>query len=146
MATTASGFWYPDEGTAFNINTIMATAMSSVETKVGPHVVDTGWVDCPLVSGTTQQGGSLPQVRRIGKVVRMRWGVSGAGKAANTSSTVCVVPVGYRPTEYKYFTGSSASANHPGRFSVRSDGNVVLYVPEVGSSYYIFDVAHWTID
>lgn len=146
MALTASGFWYPDEGTAFNINTMFSTSMSSVETKVGPHVLDTGWVDCPLRSGTSQQGASLPQVRRIGKVVRMRWGVSGSGKAANSVSEVCTIPVGFRPTEYKYFTVASASANYPGRLVPQPSGIVALYVPSASSSYYIFDAAHWTID
>lgn len=146
MATTASGFWYPDEGTAFNINTMFSVSMSSVETKVGPHIMDTGWVDCPLVSGTTQQGASLPQVRRIGKKVYMRWGVNGTGKAANSISSVCTIPVGFRPVEYKYFTATSASANTIPRIVVRTDGAVVLYVPSTTSSYYIFDVAHWTID
>lgn len=146
MATTTSGFWYPDEGTAFNINTIMSTTVSSLETKVGPHVLDTGWVDCPLVSGTSQQGASLPQVRRIGKTVQMRWGVSGTGKAANSSSNVCTVPVGFRPKDWRYFTAASASTNVTPRIVVRGDGLVVLYVPSSTSTYYIFDVAHWTID
>lgn len=146
MATTASGFWYPDEGTAFNINTILATTVSSLETKVGPHVLDTGWVDCPLISGTSQQGSSLPQVRRIGKTVTMRWGVSGAGKAANSNTNVCTVPVGFRPIEFKRFVCTSASANVTPKITIGADGVVGLQVPSSTSSYFTFEVAHWTID
>ena len=76
----------------------------------------------------------------------MRWGVSGTGKAANSTSNVCTIPVGFRPTEYKYFAAASASANAPVNITVRSDGVVVLKVSSTTSTYYIFDAAHWTID
>ena len=146
MATTSTGFWYPDEGTSFNINTIMSTMASSLESKVGPHVIDSGWVDCPLVSGTSQQGASLPQVRRIGKKVYMRWGVSGTGKAANGTTNVCTIPVGFRPTEWKYFMIAGSGITTYARITVRSDGSVGMNTAASVGSYYIFDAAHWFID
>lgn len=145
MATTAAGFWYPDEGTNFNINTIMSTMASSLQTKVGPHVVDTGWVDCPLTSGTTQQGSSLPQVRRIGKIVYMRWGVSGDGLTIAANNGVCTVPVGFRPSPYRYFPVASNGSNW-GRITVKPSGLIDLYTGPARGSYYIFDTAWWTID
>lgn len=146
MATTAAGFWYPDEGTSFNINTIMATMASSLQTKVGPHVVDTGWVDCPLNPGTTQQGSSLPQVRRIGKVVYMRWGISGTGRTAGTTTNVFTVPAGFRPVDWKYFPVISNTVGATGRTVVRSDGTVQLGTSSSVGAYYIWDSASWIID
>lgn len=96
MALTASGFWYPDEGTAFNINTIMSTAMSSVESKVGPHIVDTGWVDVTIKSGYT---GNV-QVRRIGKLVYFKGAFNKSSAMAAGLHAVGTVPAGFRPLSY----------------------------------------------
>lgn len=146
MATTASGFWYPDEGTNFNINTIMSTAMSSVETKAGPHVLDTGWVDCVRASGIRQQGGADPQVRRIGKVVYMRWGVSANGIAGNSVRTVFTIPVGYRPPVWKYFPVASSSAGFTALSVVKNDGGVEIRTNASAGSYYMWDVVSYAID
>lgn len=147
MPTTANiDMPYPDESSDASLNVHIAALAGAVDSRIGPYVLDTGWVDCPLVSGTTQQGGSLPQVRRVGKTVYMRHGVSGTGKAAGSNSTVCTVPAGFRPPSWKYFSAASSTQDSVPRVVVRSDGSVLLYVPATTGSYYIFDSAYWLID
>lgn len=138
--------WTPDESTPFDYTANLATMKSSIENRVTPYIYDTGWVDCALLSGVTQQGQSLPQVRRIGPQVLMRWGINGAGIAANTTKDVFRIPIGFRPDAWKYFTITSASANTSAVTNIGPDGTVRIKTPSSTSSYYIWDACHWTID
>lgn len=138
--------WTPDETTGYDYTANLATMASSIENRVGPYVYDTGWVDCTLLSGVSQQGNSKPQVRRLGKQVLMRWGISGSGITANASKDVFTIPQGFRPVEWKYFPIIAASVNAMAMTVVKSDGVVQLRTPGTASSYYIWDTAHWTID
>lgn len=137
---------YPDESSDASLNVHIAALAGAIDSRIGPYVLDTGWVDCPLRSGVSQQGGALPQVRRVGKIVYMRWGVSGSGMSANAGKDVCTIPSGFRPPTWKYHTAVSATPNSIGRVTVRSDGIVRLDIPSILSTYYIFDSAWWTID
>lgn len=138
--------WTPDESTAFDYTANLATMKSSIENRVTPYIYDTGWVDCALLSGVTQQGQSLPQVRRIGPQILMRWGISGTGITANTLKDVFRIPIGFRPVEWKYFPVATNSTQSLGRSIVKSDGIVQLGSSGSVGNYYIWDNAHWTID
>lgn len=138
--------WTPDESTSFDYTANLATMKSSIENRVTPYIYDTGWVDCALLSGTTQQGQSLPQVRRIGPQILMRWGISGNNVPANAGKDVFRIPIGFRPTEWKYFPVITATAASTATTVVKSDGIVTLKTPATTSSYYMWDTAHWTID
>lgn len=138
--------WTPDESTKFDYTANLATMKSSIENRVTPYIYDTGWVDCALLSGVTQQGQSLPQVRRIGPQILMRWGISGTGIAANSLKDVFRIPIGFRPVEWKYFPVVTNSTASMGRSVVKSDGIVQLGSSNSTASYYIWDNAHWTID
>lgn len=138
--------WTPDESTKFDYTANLATMKSSIENRVTPYIYDTGWVDCALISGTSQQGQSLPQVRRIGPQILMRWGVSGSGKAVNSTTDVFRIPIGFRPVDWKYFPVISNTNAATARSVVKSDGVVQLNTSDRVGAYYIWDNAHWTID
>lgn len=113
---------------------------------------DSGWVDCPLLSpGGQMQGSALPQVRRKGSHVQMRWGVAGkvlggTSFATNTSYNVAIVPEGFRPPGYKYFPISTNAARATALVTIAANGEVALRTGEVVGVYYIFDVCSWYVD
>lgn len=115
--------------------------------------LDTGWVDCPLIQPDgSQQGASLPQVRRKGNFVQMRWGVAGktlggTSFAPNSSYKVARIPEGFRPTEYKYFPIATAAARATALANIQhTDGSIDIRTGEQTSSYYIFDSCSWYIN
>lgn len=138
--------WTPDESTSFDYTANLATMKSSIENRVTPYIYDTGWVDCALLSGVQQQGSSLPQVRRIGKQIVMRWGISGNGIAASSAKDVFRIPIGFRPVEWKYYPVITSDAKTTAITTIRSDGTVQLKTNTATSPYYIWDTASWTID
>ncbi|MNW62820.1 hypothetical protein D3C74_409740 [compost metagenome] len=109
---------------------------------------DTGWVNCPLQAPDgVMQGSSLPQVRRTGNRVQMRWGVNGNAFSPNSSYYVATIPEGFMPTEYKYFTIATAAAKATAQATImHTSGNVQVRTGDVTSSYYIFDACSWYID
>ena len=99
---------------------------------------DTGWVDAPLRSGFT----GFLRVRRIGRVVTMASTVTGTW-AANTTTGIADVPVGYRP-----FTAIGVPAIFSnGEFgwgNLVSGGVVSLRKPTTGNSSYV-STATWLV-
>lgn len=144
--TSPDNFPYPDNNSDASINVHIAALAGAVQAKVGPYILDTGWVDCPLRPGTSQQGGSLPQVRRIGKTVYIRWGVSGTGKAANTNSQVFTIPTGFRPATSSYVTVASSNGNASALGVIHPSGIVDLRTSASTGSYYMWDGATYLID
>lgn len=133
MAITASGIVYPDEGTSFNINTILATMASSIESAVGPHIEDTGWTAISVNSGFTAAE-SLGW-RRIGKIIYLRGMVTrAAGVFPAAHEAVFTLPVGARPPIYSRWPlavyASSLARGAMG--TIASDG--ICYVGGTGDS------------
>lgn len=103
MATTAGGIWYPDEGTNFNINTILATMASSIESKVVPYARSVGPVNMSYAGGSnfeTYSAGANPKATKLGKIVFFE-GIVRCNTAnyisSSTARTVGTLPSGYRP-------------------------------------------------
>ena len=108
---------------------------------------DTGWVNVPLRAGFAAQGGILPQVRRVGKRVDWRWGISNTGlTTADTTYAFADIPVGYRPTAisaYGYAAANTSAAG--GRIDVSPAGVVTLRTGVVLGNYYVASLS-WYID
>ena len=69
--------------------------MDAVENTIGAtDLTDTGWNALPLADGIQAYGGSVPQYRRIGKVVSIR----GAVKNVLAAGPLATLPEGCRPT------------------------------------------------
>lgn len=107
-----------------------------------PNPIDSGWVGVPLRSGFAPQGANGPMVRKIGKVVYLRWGIASTGIAtASTAYTVADVPAGYRPVAgSEYFMcvgGSVGSTAGGGRWEVATDGTMKLTSPSTLGNYYL---------
>lgn len=55
---------------------------------------DSGWQTLPLAEGIEAYGGSVPQYRKVGKVVSLR----GAVKNVLAAGTIATLPAGFRPS------------------------------------------------
>lgn len=126
MPNTASGIWYPDNGTAMNINTILATMASSIEDKVQYAIKDSGWYD--LTPNITLSGlAGTFQGRRSGNMAEVRGYLAGAN-IANAASTNFAdnLPADIRPTTRTAFGTSYFGSNGTGAVFVRPDGTVAV--------------------
>lgn len=115
----------------------------------GASAYDTGWVTVPLRSGFTNQGGAPMQVRRVGKIVRLRWGITSTGLTAGSGYVpIADVPAGFRPTGVNavYCSVASSTAQTVGVGSVQLDGSVNLRPNAVLGGYYLFDSFGWVLD
>lgn len=73
----------------------LKTRMTAVESILsGADLTDTGWVTLPLADGIQAYGGSIPQYRKIGKIVSIR----GAVKNVLAAGPLATLPEGCRPT------------------------------------------------
>lgn len=116
----------------------------------GTTQYNTGWIACSII-GTTyaHQGNDVVEIRREGKNVEMRWGISSAGLSANANHDVLTFPAGYgfEPASFKYFpiasnnvpsNGNAVIDNVNRKISVRTGGSV--------GAYYMFDSCHWMVE
>lgn len=106
---------------------------------------DSGWVDVAISSGFAQQGTQTPQVRKIGKVVYMRWGWSNTGLTANSAFAVGTIPDGYRPPFDHHWPIAGSSAATLGAGVVNSAGVVTIKTGATVAAYYLFNVS-WVVD
>ena len=100
---------------------------------------DSGWVACPLKSGIKQQSGRGFEVRRVGDIVYLDWGVSSDGLDANASTAVATVPVEFRPTlghNYGLYVSSRSIASG-GRLVVDISGDITVTTLQETGSYYL---------
>lgn len=73
----------------------LKTRMNAVESTLsGIDLTDTGWNTLPLADGIQAYGGSIPQYRKIGKIVSIR----GAVKNVLAAGPLATLPEGCRPT------------------------------------------------
>lgn len=125
-----------------NLNSVLARL-----NKLEAANADTGWVNCSLEAGVSLQGGTRPQVRKVGNFITLRWGISGSGLSSNTHQTVANLPSGFAPTDnHKYFQIASSVSGSAGRLSVGTTGSLGLHTNSSTGSYYIFDGCSWYID
>lgn len=111
------------------------------------YVHDTGWVNIATVAPHQWQGTGVPQVRRIGKVVHMKWGWNNTGMATNATYTVGQLPRSefYPPTTH-YVNVEGNHADRKGRGIVWQDtGAVQISTGSLLSSYYLFQTS-WVIN
>ena len=105
---------------------------------------DSGWIDVPLASGITSQGGIPFRVRRIGSVVYPRSGINGTGIPASTTTTIATLPAGFRPAvALTAAVGTSTSVLASVR--IETTGIMKLITPSSTSSYYLITIP-WTIN
>lgn len=111
---------------------------------------DTGWVNCSLFSGIAMQGSMLPQVRRIGKLVKMYWGIaaSGSNLSPNASKDAFTIPEGFRPPSGRSFYGAvaSSSAAATGGTYISTDGISRLRTNTTLGTYYLWDGCSYLLD
>lgn len=132
--TVPTGFIYPDNNSEASINVAVAALAGSVEAKVGPYVVDTGWVEVSsLSSGIT---GNI-RYRRVGKtaqVVGSGLAMSGGfpAKGITLVAPAGSIPAGVRPTFNIRGSGNGAGSA-TAILSVLSNGAVYVFNQHTGS-------------
>ena len=73
MGLDANGVWqYTETETVAPFSAMLNRLAGSVSGKIAPLIVDTGWVNLILSSGTTTPTGYTAQVRRCGNWVSVR--------------------------------------------------------------------------
>ena len=102
--------------------------IQALDTKVSNFMADSGWINFTLESGASAASSSLtPAVRCVGSRVYLR----GAFKGVTTlGSTICTLPVAYRPAMAQYFTTvamSGTTVQDTVVMEIETDGSIVLY-------------------
>lgn len=90
--TVPTGFIYPDNNSEASINVAVAALAGSVEAKVGPYVVDTGFVTIPNLNGFV---GTITY-RRVGKMVEIS-ALGSANFVSGVGFTIGNIPLAVRP-------------------------------------------------
>lgn len=124
MAETASGFWYPDPGTSYSSNGNLATLASSIEAKVGPSIVDTGWVNCTYRAGYTAGTPGQLRVRQVGKIIYFQGGATGSF-LNGVYTQVATIPTGFRPGS-TFRGGAFGQAGRAAGIEISSAGTVIF--------------------
>lgn len=142
------GIWTPDEGTSYNINTILATMASSMDTAIGPYVSDTGWVAITPNAGYTAGEGLA--WRRVGKEVKLRGLVTKTGSNYGTTyEPVFTLPAGSRPAIFSRWPVASFISSTESRLvhaNIAADGVVSVGSSETGSDVARFAAVTFYID
>lgn len=108
---------------------------------------DSGWVNCTLAAGVSQQGANLPQVRSIGKMCFIRWGVSGAGFSAGVDKLAFTLPVGFRPSQPDLYCNIAANSAAAAAITIiTSSGSVSVRPSATVGTYYMWSGISWVID
>lgn len=106
---------------------------------------DTGWLTIPTTSPFQHQGTETASIRRIGKVVHMRWGWNNTNMTASAVHNVGVVPAGFRPNVTHYTVLSGNTVANIGRGVVNTGGSVQVITGATLGTYYLFDTS-WVLD
>ena len=141
---TVRGVGIPDGGDPGQV-----IVRTSTGTEWADQVPDTGWVECTLESGITQQGGTPPRVRRMGNIVYADWGVSGSGLPSSAKTSVAIIPPGFRPPAYVYgnLVSNTNTATQGLRSEFRPDGKMVFSTSSTVGSYYLLPAGiSWFVD
>lgn len=118
---------------------LLQTQVATLENKVAAleraAVTDSGWLTLPLTEGIQSYGSSVPQYRRIGKIVIIR----GAVKNVLASGVIATLPEGYRPTySVPYVQNTSMRTGNFAMFSrmlVGSDGKIRVEAITDGATF-----------
>lgn len=109
---------------------------------------DTGWVACVRASGVGKQGTREPEVRRIGKTVHIRWGVTSANFTVNGNFDAFTIPAGFWPSGggvYSPLATNRADSNGVTEISATTGLAKVRTGGSLGT-YYMWDGISWLID
>lgn len=114
----------------------MTGALADIEALKATAATDTGWLTLPLAQGISGYGNSVPQYRKIGKVVFIRGAVQ---NVLERNTIVGVLPEGFRPTiSHSYIQNTSMRSGNLGmnaRLAIRSNGEILIETISDGASY-----------
>lgn len=119
----------------------LKTRMDAVESDVSDlsdlttDLTDSGWRTLPLADGIEAYGGSIPQYRKIGKIVSIR----GAVKNVLATGPLATLPEGYRPAfSVPYVQNTSMRSSTCAMFArliVGVDGVIQVQAISDGAAY-----------
>ena len=109
-------------------------------------VEDTGWVNVTVLPGFASQGTLPVQVRRVGTLCTLRWGISSTGLSASQSFFCLQLPAGFYPKQNVYIPIAGNSASTGALAVIDPSGLINLRTGPALSSYYIFDAVSWYTD
>jgi hypothetical protein len=114
----------------------LKTRMDAIESVVGAaDLTDTGWNTLPLADGIQAYGGSIPQYRKIGKIVSIR----GAVKNVLAAGVLATLPEGCRPTySVSYVQNTSMRSSTCAMFArmlVGADGKIQVQAISDGAAF-----------
>lgn len=142
MPTTANiDMPYPDESSDASLNVHIAALAGAVDSRIGPYVVDTGWVNVSLFSAFV--GGS-PRVRRIGKQVFFQ-GSTVSGSFPVGSVNIGVIPAGFRPSSTTRFA-AYLTGGQVGIIGVLGNGDIQVHNQSGATRTSLQFSVNWLID
>ena len=114
----------------------LKTRMDAVEGVVNDvDLTDTGWNALPLADGIQAYGGSIPQYRKIGKIVSIR----GAVKNVLAAGPLATLPEGCRPTySVSYVQNTSMRSTTCAMYArmiVGADGKIQVQAISDGAAF-----------
>lgn len=126
-------------------------AVAPIDGYLDQYLKDWGWANVALNGGFAYQNAVPMAVRRIGKQVSARWGVSSSGiTATNTTYNIGTVPVDYRPAQTTYFNYVSSNPGYGARGIVYSGSGIVDLIVPTGwtiGPYFLFPAGtSWLVD
>lgn len=116
---------------------------------VDDNFTDTGWLDVTVLSGFAGINATeKPQVRRIGKLCKMRGGFSNTGMSINTTHTAGELPAGFPPPPVVNTQAALNSSVAPALAAgfVTALGEIQVRTSGTLGSYYKIDPLSWWVD
>lgn len=144
--TVPTGFIYPDNNSEASINVAVATLAGSVEAKVGPFVVDTGWL--PLINipaAWEVVGGVPPAVRLIGKVVYFR-GLLRNNTFSGGFTTIARLPNSFPRPVIAAMAPMAGNTTAIRSVQVLPDGNVQVWFNQPSGAWHDFSSLTYVLD
>lgn len=146
------GIFYPDESTGYNINTILATMASSMDTAIGPYVGEQKLTIAPSGGDITLAAGYTAaddlSVSQQGKIIILEGTLRRtAGNFTNSPETLFTLPSTVRPRAFRRLVHPLfASGVTVGTMITNiSSGGVVSGYANGGSADTIYFCHSWKI-
>jgi hypothetical protein len=145
--------WVDGAGGGTPVNAARLThieaGLSGHDTRLAALEYDTGWVNITFRTGFASMAtGDTAQIRRVGRLVKLRGGAATTGiAAANTAYVVADVPAAIPiPAVSMGFAGGSSAGNAVFSLLIGNDRTINIRTGAALGTYYRFDAANWWID
>lgn len=116
-----------------------------IQGETGPagELADSGWQNIDIFPGFAAQGTDVPQARKIGKFVYIRWGFNNSGMSTNTTHLVGDLPEGFgmEPNATHYMTPATTTETLA-RVNINTTGTIQITTGATVGSWYLIETSY----